>query len=633
MIIFDLETRASISITETNVYRYVEDPRFSVLMMAYGDDADPTLLTTDEVEIRDLVQTWWSAGEDFAAHNSAFDRISLSKLLGIRYLDPARFIDSAVWAVEAGYPRKLELLAKALKVSEKDPAGTALINWFCKPDPKTGEFRKAEDHPEKWEAFCSYCVQDVDTLRECLGVLPLPVPFERELFVVSERINDRGMPIDLDLAGAAVEAGKINTARSKARVIELLPEVENPGSRIQMKNGLESIGLEMPNMQAETVAEMLAGDLTDVQREVLEHRQELSLSSAAKFAAALRGFSEGDRIRGSFKFYGASTGRWSGSGAQPQNLPRAAITAPVSEVVDRALTDDIDYDEAEVICDAEHVQEAIDDLYRTGEATPWTLKALVRSMFAGPMTVVDYSSIEARVLAWLAGEKWALQAFADGQDIYTETAIRMGPQFGRQQGKAATLGLGYFGGTNALRNIGMSGTEEELLPLVVTWRRANPKIVAFWDRFWQAWISGGKVGKVTVRKYTGAREVVLPSGGSIWYRGVRHEKYWVEDKKTKEKVQKEGWRYARPSGGRVRLWAGLAVENLTQRVARDLLANALIELDREDMPVIGHVHDEVLVEGAHSVDAVAEVMCRKPDWARGLPLVADGFVAPVRYRK
>lgn len=630
MIHVDIETRARVDLRKSNVYRYVEDPDFRILMMAWAKDDGPISLTTDEEEIRSLVREWWDSGEIFVAHNAAFERVCFSALLGEDHLDPSRWIDPAVWAVEAGLPRSLDKLSKALKVEQKDSAGAALINWFSKPD-RSKEFRSPEQHPEKWQQFCDYCVTDVEVMRQCLRKLPAPTESETELWVVSERINDRGIPVDLELSRAAVAAGEENTRRGKERVSELLG-IENPNSVIQLKDGLVAIGLEVPNLTAETVSNLLLTELTDVQREVLEQRQELALSAAKKFQAALNGAGADGRIRGAFKFYGASTGRYSGSGAQPQNLPRAAISASPVDVVDRALADDIEVGEAAVLEDAASVQREIDSLLRTGSSSPHTLKALVRSMFLGPMTVCDYSSIEARVLAWLAREKWALDAFRDGQDIYSETAAKMGPGFTRQEGKAAVLGLGYNGSVNALRNIGMEGPDEELLPLVVTWRQANQRIVSYWSELWDAWVSGGTAGKVTVAKGNGVRRMVLPTGAAITYRGVRYETYFIEDDEGR-KIRKEGWRYDRPEGGRVRVWPGIIIENLTQRVARDLLAHALVELDREGLPVIAHVHDEVLVEGSYGVEDVAEIMCRAPEWAVGLPIDADGFTAPERYRK
>lgn len=632
MIYLDTETRSDIDIKKSNVYRYVESPSFSILMMAFAHNDEPVEVVTDPLDIRRLFLQWVDDGDTFVAHNAAFDRVALSKFCGLNgYHDPKYWIDPAVWAAEAGYPRKLELLAKALKTEMKDAAGTALINWFSKPQ-KDGTYRQPEDHPEKWADFVRYCGTDVEAMRDAMAHLPAPTATEHDLWVACERINDRGMEIDVELATAGVKALATNISQGKAQLTDLLG-VENGNSLQQFTAALAETGLALPNMRAETIEKVLdEWDLTEDQRQALEIRQDIAGSAAKKYAAALYGVCADNRIRGAFKFYGASTGRWSGSGAQPQNLPRAAVKASIVDVADRMLETGESEKAAQLECDIAEVEARIASLKRTDQTDPYTLKALVRPMFTGPKTVADFSSIEARVLAWLAGEEWALEAFALGRDIYTETARRMGPQFGRQQGKAATLGLGYNGGVNALRNVGMSGFDDELLPIVDSWRASNPKIVRFWWDLFDAWKDGGRVGPVRINASTGTREMVLPSGRSVWYRGVKYEKYWVEDPITTEKKSKEGWRYNRASGGRVRLWSGLCTENLIQAVARDLLANALLELEAEGLPVIAHVHDEVWIDGIHDPQEIENIICRAPAWAKGLPLSAEGWCG-VRYRK
>lgn len=778
VVYLDTETRSDIDIRKSNVYRYVESPTFSVLMMAYARDDEPVRVETDPDEIKRLFLGWVAAGDKLAAFNAAFDRVVLSRFSGLpSYHEPEYWVDPAVWAAEAGFPRALGNLAKALGTEMKDSAGTALINWFCKP-LKDGSYRQPGDHPEKWADFVSYCATDVEAMRAAMKVLPAPTRTEQELWVTSERINDRGLVIDTELAQAGVEALAENTLAGKEKVSQLLG-ITNPGSVQQLRAGLASTGLVLPNLQAETVEDALARtDLTDVQREALELRQDLAGSASKKFEAALSGVCSDGRIRGAFKFFGASTGRYSGQGPQPHNLPRATIHASTIDVVDLALEDDISVAEAGVLADIRAVDEEVDALVETRRTSPRTLKALVRPMFLGPMTVADYSAIEARVIAWLAGESWALEAFTAGRDIYVETARRMGPEYTRQQGKTACiaegslvltdrgeipiervrladrvwdgiewvghegvvfngfrdtlthdqlsatpdhlvwvegepgpvpfglaasrnlrlarsgtggcpvrvgdgpdrrapihqgelashrgkarvhdivnagprhrftvngrlvhncLGLGFAGGPDALRKVGMSGTDEELLPIVASWRRTNGRIVAFWHELFNAWTNGGRAGRVTVNKGTGTREVVLPSGRSLWYRGVRWERYVVEvpvlddegNTIATRREQREGWRYTRPSGGRVRVWVGLGVENCVQAVARDLLANALTELESEGIPVMGHVHDEVLVEGEYDVDRLTEIMCRTPKWAVGLPVAAEGW-SGLRYRK
>lgn len=638
MIYLDTETKSRIDIRKSNVYRYVEDPDFAVLMLTWAEGDVPVTTTTDPDEIRDLMYQWLVDDTPLVAWNSAFDRVVCSAHVGMKgYWDPEQWIDPAVYAAEAGYPRSLDKCAAKLKVPGKDSAGTRLINLFSKPQ-RDGTFVRPEDRPEDWADFCRYGANDVEVLRDCHRLLPVPPQHEIDLWRTSERINDRGMRIDLDLARVAVKAGEHNTVEAKARVSSLLG-IDNPGSVQQLTAGLAATGLKVPNLRSETVERYLAKPtLTPVQREALELRQELALSSHKKFQTGLEGACDDGRVRGSFKFYGAAnTGRYSGNGAQPQNLPRATIHCSDMDFVDLALGEpaDCDLKALRVQADISTVNGEIERLKRKGAAPTSTLKALVRPLFLGPMTVCDYSSIEARVLAWLAGEQWALTAFRNNEDIYSATAAKMsaaeGREFSRQDGKSATLGLGFSGSVGALRHIGMEGDEEELLPIVNAWRRTNKRIVQFWYDLWEAWTNGGRAGRITVRKAVGIRQMIMPSGGSIWYRGVRWEKYDVTDGENNV-VHKEGWRCDRPTGGRIGVWHGKVIENACQRVARDLLGNALMLLDKAGLPVIAHVHDEVLVEGLHPVETISSIMCDAPKWAAGLPLNAAGW-AGARYRK
>lgn len=922
----DTETRSSVDIRKSNPYAYSDDPNFSVLMLAYAVDDEPVTVTIDPDEIRDLAYGWLTSGHTLRAHNAAFDRVVLSRHLGLSgFWDPACWEDPAIWAAAAGLPRALAKLTKKLGVAEKEGAGTALINYFSKPQ-RDGTFRQPEDDPERWSDFVRYCKVDVEVMRECDRLLQPLSAEEQALWVESERINDRGVAVDVEMAKAAVAAGEANTREAKARITALLG-IDNGGSVQQLTAGLAETGLEVPNLRAETVTGLLAGDLTSVQREVLELRQELSLASHKKFAAALQHVCADGRVRGMFRFYGASTGRYSGQAIQLQNLSRASLRVSEAEVADEMLARTPDA--RGVVADRTN-QTAVDELKRTRVAAPSLLKKMVRPLLTGPLTVCDFSSIEARVLAWLAGEQWALDAFRAGRDIYEETAClaegskvltnhgltpiesvtremllwdgtewvthegvvfngyrdviyydglwatpdhrvwidgsdqpvlfddarrngwrltrsgdsvrlptssggrqtvssggsvcessvlevydgesstfvepqatearrmqvlsinsdgielvntavfrpeallhrsevpgipqlwrsrnkvlilksvrgghvdarqlwatprigdrpdqqrrtlrageltvvyplgeqsqskedstvrlgpepvairrgarptidgagpgpgggagarstssraartlvedyrsavavydvinagprnrftaegrlvhncRMGPSFTRQQGKAATLGLGYGGGVNALRNVGMSGEDDELKPLVVTWRKANPRIVNFWGSLFDAWVSGGTVGKIRVMKSQSRRDLILPSGRAVVYQGVRFENYWSEDSKTGQKKREQGWRYERGTGGRVKVWTGIAVENCIQAVARDLLGSAIMNCAH--LPVVGHVHDELIIEGEHDVSAL---MCNAPKWAAGLPLAADGYTCR-RYRK
>jgi DNA polymerase len=343
----------------------------------------------------------------------------------------------------------------------------------------------------------------------------------------------------------------------------------------------------------------------------------LALTASKKFAAALIGANSVGRLRGQFQFYGAHTGRWSGRGVQLQNLPRKGL-------------------ESQLLVD-----EAILTLKLGERVDPQTLKCLVRPLLVGPFTVFDYASIEARVIAWLAGEKWALDAFRLGRDIYVETAERMSTPtrpLTRFQGKVAVLALGFAGGVNSLRAMGAEGTKEELGILVRQWRNANPKIVQFWAEVDEAISSGGTVGKHVSIKHTRNRRGVtmhvrLPSGRSLNYHGVKWERYRVKDHDTKKMVSKEGWTYLDPRGmGRIGTYGGRMTENIVQAVARDVMAEAMVVLEEKGFQVVGTVHDELIIEGAHDIEVVHSLMCRPPAWCPDLPIEAEGGHLP-RYSK
>jgi DNA polymerase len=610
----DIETRSRLDVKRYGPYRHAEDAEFRVLMMAWSVPGSRVHVETDPEEMRRLVQEWTTPDWRLVAHNAMFERICLSRLLDLptgTYLDPRRFRDTMALAGEYGLPQGLAACAAALGAPDKDEAGSRLINLFCKPN-KAGGFNDATTHPAQWADFLAYCVQDVETLIEIDRRLPdWPTPMERAVWVADQLANDRGIPADLPMALRAMAAAEQNTLAAKERITEL-SGVDNPASQPQMMAWAQRVGLDLPNLRAETIEQVLAeGDLDDTEREVLTLRSEVAQAATKKYAAVLDAASPDGRVRGGFRFFGAHTGRWSGRGVQLQNLPRASLSSQAA--VDAARC----------------------DLALGLGADAYTLKALVRSTFVGPFTVVDYSAIEARVLAWLAGERWALQAFRDGRDIYVETAARMGPQYTRHQGKTATLALGYGSGINGLRVMGAEGSDDDLQEQVDAWRQANRRIVALWGLMGEAVGYGGPVGPLlSIERNGGRMSLKLPSGRAIVYHGLRWEKYVVIDPVTGVAHHKEGWRYADPKrgGSRVGTYGGRLVENATQAVARDLLAEALVRLENAGYPVVGHVHDEVIVEGEHDVEQVAKVMCELPAWAGGLFVSGEGSVMP-RYRK
>jgi DNA polymerase len=497
----DYETRSRTDI-DAGAHRYCQDPDFGILILAYAIGNQPVRVAQNALEIFEATQEILAVADGLkVAHNSGFDRVVMSTYLGMpvgEYLHPSEWVDTMVLAQCAGYPGSLDKLTKALKVSEKDATGKRLINLFAKPNRK-GEWNDATTHPDDWAQFCAYAGQDVEAMREAARLLPKQSDDERRVWIADQLINDRGVLVDLPMARRAIAADAENKTHQRAEVIELTG-VDNPGSNPQMLAWFDSVNFPMPNMKAETVRGKLADeDTPPTVRRVLELRQELALISApGKFKAAVTMAGSDGRVRGSARYYGAHTGRWAGRGIQLQNQPRASL----GELEPLALL----------------------DLMEGFGASSAALKALVRPMLLGPLTVVDYSQIEARVIAWLAGEDWVLKAFQGGRDIYVETAKRMRMDDptgkGRQSGKSAVLGFGYGGGINAARNVGAKGSDEELEELVQLYRSANPKIRQFWYDLWDAFVHGGEVGPVTVRKSNGVRRVRLPSGREIIYRGV-----------------------------------------------------------------------------------------------------------------
>lgn len=625
----DVETRSGVSIKTTNPYRYAEDPDFAVLMCAYAVNDGPVLVAIGHDEIRrELGKLLTDPDVLKVAHNAAFERVTLGRALGLDGpLDPRQFEDTMARAGTLGLPQGLDALAQALGAAEKDSAGASLINWFCSPLPRRSEFRDPAEHPEKWAQFVAYCAQDVETMRDIDRLMPdWPTEHERKVWVADQIVNDRGVPFDDELARAAVAAGEANGAADYAAMQTLLG-IDNPRSNTQLLPALAAAGYEGTDLRAATVKTELERARTEDNAPLvraLELRQDLALIASKKFEAGLRHVTSDGRLHGQLRYFGAHTGRWSGRGGiQVQNLPREQLPG---------LSEDDDVDVA--------LDTACLDLLLTGEADPVTLKALVRASLTGPLTVCDYSAIEARVLAWLAGERWTLDAFRSGEDIYVTTAERMGG-LTRQEGKVAVLALGYGGSVGALRAMGYGADldDEEVKPLVYAWRGANPAIVAWWSQLEQAFRDGGTAGKVRVEIRGRDRYVWLPSGRPIVYRDVRYMKVKLIDPKTNEpRLDWEGrprmvWRatFKSPLGPRADTYGGRLAENVTQAVARDVLAHALVAAVEAGLPITMSVHDELVAEG-ECYDKLRAVMLDMPDWSDGLPMNAEGFTAP-RYRK
>lgn len=627
----DLETYSHRDIKKVSTYTYAECPHFMILMAAWAIDDEPVQVAFSVEEILSIALLWDGPVVMRVAHNAPFERICLSQFLvnngyqtnsGARYLPPEEWDDTMMRAAEWGWPKSLEQLAKALNVTDKDPAGSALISWFCKPD-RNGNRRLPEDHPEKWEQFVAYCVQDVETLREIDRALQdWPTPNERLAWLADQAINDRGIPVDVEMATPAVAESEDNQMMSELE-FSAITGVDNPGSISQVGAWLKRAGHPLPNLQKETVEAKLnklrsiedPDDMTLTVTRALEIRQELALVASKKYTAAVMRTSPDNRLRGAFKFFGAHTGRWAGSGVQLQNLPSETLFEKHHTEQER---EDI-------------VNGAIVDLKMGEPMTAKQLKALVRAMFVGPFAVVDYASIEARVLAWMAGEDWALDAFRAGRDIYVETAERMstpGNTLDRKQGKVAVLALGYNGGINSLRAMGGTGTDEQLQFLVSQWRTANSNITSYWYQMQDSFRNGGEVGDwVRVERDGKDRYIVLPSGRSIGYHNVQLR--WVE--KWGKRVQQLSFADPKGPGIRTDTYGGRLTENVTQAIARDILAEALVRLEDAGQETVGHVHDEILVRNG-DVDTVTKIMTQQPLWAPGLPLGGEGFTCS-RYRK
>lgn len=608
----DLETYSPVDLPKSGAYPYADHPDTEVLMCGYSFDGEPArVLVGHEDILRTLGKALEDPGVRKIAHNTGFDRVVLSgALLGLpvgEYLDPAQWDDTLPLAAEAGLPLSLGDLTKALGVAQKDSAGTRLINLFSKPNSK-GERKTAKDKPDEWAEFIEYCRQDVDSLVEVWRSLPpWPTQTERDLWVVDQRINDFGMRADVEFARWAVQQDERNRSESSAKLREILG-IENAGSVQQVRQGLSALGLELDNLRSDTLQELLDGNtLTDLQREALELRLETSLVAARKYLAVINSACSDSRFRGGFRFYGAHTGRWSGRGVQLQNLPRAQMRIPATAILDAKLGN---------------------------RADPQTLKASVRSTFVGPFVVSDYAAIEARVLAWCAGEQWALDAFRLNRDIYVETAERMGG-LTRQQGKVAVLALGYQGGENSLRHMGAQGSDQELKLMKVQWRGANKSIVKFWSDLERVFYEGGRAGNIKVVKDGSDRRVYLPSGRFLSYRRVRKEAWHLTDEDG-QRVRKYGIRFSN-SRGRADTYGGRLSENIVQAVARDLMGDLLLKLWDRGYPVVGHVHDEVIVETTLQDQErdrleIEAMMSQAPEWAEGLPLGAEAITCD-RYVK
>lgn len=639
----DIETYSDVQLPKTGVYRYCESDNFEILLFAYSIDSQPVQvvdLACGEIIPEEII----AALEDDAvikwAFNATFERICLSRFLGYptgTYLSPESWRCSMIWAATMGLPLSLEGVGAVLGLEkQKLTEGKDLIKYFCQPCAATkangGRTRNRPFHaPDKWEAFKRYNIRDVETemgIQHKLRKFPVPDEVWEE-YHIDQEINDRGVRLDMDLVQQAI-AMDTRSREELTAAMKDMTALENPNSVQQVKQWLSDNGIETDSLDKKAVAELLK-DAPDNLADVLALRQQLAKSSVRKYQAMEKTVCSDGRARGMFQFYGANrTGRFSGRNIQLQNLPQNHLP-DLSEA--RSLVRSGDFDGVEL-------------LY---EDVPDTLSQLIRTAFIprenALFYVADFSAIEARVIAWFAGESWRQQVFEKGGDIYCASASQMFKvpveKHGinghlRQKGKIAELALGYGGSVGALKAMGaldMGLSEDELPALVDAWRQANPRIVEFWWAVDRAVMEAVKY-KHTTTDYglifsckSGMLFITLPSGrklayvkpkigtnkfgGScITYEGVGGTKKW-------ERLDSYGPKF---------------VENIVQATARDILCYAMKTL--RCCFIVMHIHDELVIETDPkvSLDAICEQMGRTPPWAKGLLLRADGYTTPF-YKK
>ena len=644
----DIETYSSVSLKDCGVYRYAEAPDFEVLLFAYAVDDEPVDvvdLTCQPLpgHLTDMLQ---DPAYIKCAYNANFERVCLSKYLGLNgYLPPEQWRCTAVHAATLGLPRSLGEVGKALGLPEdkqKMKEGADLIRYFCVPCKPTkvngGRTRNLPVHaPEKWQVFKDYNLRDVETEREIRRLLDaFPVrEDEWEAWWMDQRINDRGILVDMELAEAAIAVSDEHM-KELTEEATLLTGLGNVKSVAQLKRWLGHEG----SLNKETVSTMReSGELDRDSDRVLAIRQELGKTSVTKYEAMKRSVCADGRVRGLFQFYGANrTGRWAGRLVQVQNLPQNHIT-------DLELARDVTRDR-----DRDGLQALFGNV-------PATLSELIRTAFiAKPghtFVVVDFSAIEARVIAWMADEKWRQEAFAKGGDIYCASASQM---FGvpvekhgvnshlRQKGKIAELALGYGGSTGALIAFGakkMGIPEDELLPIVQKWREASPNIVNLWwqiDRAARETITGRNPDwrydlphGLSMRMSRKMLHIRLPSGRELRYWKPRIEM----DAQGRENIS-----YGSTEAGkwsRVFSYGPKLVENIVQATARDCLRDAMQKAHESGGQIVMHVHDEMVLEvperkAEATLREVQRIMAEPIPWAPGLVLRGDGYITPF-YKK
>ena len=652
----DIETFCSTPLPDVGVYKYASSPDFDILLLGYAFDDDP-------VEVVDLTVDSFPPGIEDAlydpsvikvAHNSSFERTCLSAYLSPQVpfsswtdvtIPPESWEDTMIMASWCGLPLSLDAVGQALGLSEEEAKmkeGKALLRKFCQPrkptkaNPKT-QLRR-EDDPEDWKVFVEYNRRDVEVERTIYKRLLKwrPDLSEYKLWALDQTINDRGMRVDLAMAQNAIVIGTAYREKLLQKA-QQLSGLQNPNSTEQIKNWLrEQEGVTITSLNKKVVADVIAQLSEDKCKEFMALRTEFSKSSVKKYEAITRSACADAHIRGTFQFAGAGrTGRWAGRLVQLQNLPQNHL-----EDLDSAR---------QLVCAGD--AEALELIYPDVQDT---LSQLIRTaLIPEPeqkFVVADFAAIEARVIAWIAGEEWRQKVFAEGGDIYCASASQMFKvpvvKHGingelRQKGKIAELALGYGGGTNALKAFGadkLGMSDEEMAETVDKWRDASPHITALWRSLEQAAIRCVRRQRSTLSTVGGIRFdfedgvlwMVLPSGRRIAYWGAEYGEnkwgnvgltYMGTDQKTKK------W-------SRLETWGGKLTENLVQATARDCLKEAMLRLAAAGYDIRGHVHDEVIITCPvdTKVETVSSIMGANIDWAPGLLLRADGYECEY-YRK
>ena len=629
----DLETYSSFDLGKSGVYKYAESEDFEILLFAYSiDDGEVKVidLASGEIIHEEILQALKDESIEKWAFNANFERVCLSRFLGER-LKPQGWYCTMIWSAYLGLPLSLEKVGEVLKLDkQKMNEGKALIRYFsipCKPTKTNGmRTRNLPHHDlEKWSTFMEYNQRDVETemaIKKKLSAFPMPQS-EWENYCIDQNINDRGILIDEVLVDSAIKFDEILREENMDRAIELTG-LENPNSPLQLKEWLNKKGLEIDSLAKKDVESALKNAEGDI-KEVLELRQELSKSSVRKYDAMKNVKGKDNRARGLIQFYGANrTGRYSGRLIQVQNLRRNNLK---DLELARSLVKNGNYETLEIL------YESPSDI----------LSQLIRTAFIAKegtrFIISDFSAIEARVLAWLAGEQWVLDAFENGEDIYCRTASRM---FGvpvekhgvnghlRQKGKIATLACGYQGALGALKAMGgieMGLSEYELQSIVDYWREANPNIVSLWwdiDSVVKRVVktrSKEKYKNLVISYEKGILFIELPSKRRLAYPKAKigMNRFGGESVVYEGIVVGNKW-------DKIESYGGKFVENIVQAIARDILAEAMMRLEKKGFNIVMHIHDEVVIESdSSSIEEINEIMSAVPEWAPGLILDADGF--------